>query len=191
MDEVKDTENTEKIEVRDAEPGSVVTRLRELREGFKVDVHVDLEVPGYRGELVARYGALPWEVVRNLALRGERGKRNPDIGPIIAADGLVNAVEGFYFRDGDGLSPVTWQGDPVLTYGDGLAGVLGITGTQSVRETCKAVFPDEFALVSHYGELMEWQAQRDDADEALIQAAKVDDAVHPTSRSSRERPSSA
>jgi hypothetical protein len=164
-----------------AEAGSAISRLRELRQSFTDDVHVDLEVPGYRGELVARYGPLPWDVIRSLAIRGERGRRNPDVGPTLAADGLANAVEGFFFRENDGLTPVTWQGDAVTAYGDALASVLGIEGTQTVRETVKAVFPDEFALVSHYGELMEWQAERDDGDEPVALAAKADDAVHPTS----------
>jgi hypothetical protein len=163
------------------EKGSVVSRLRELRENFATDVTVDLEVPGYRGELVARYGALPWDVIRNLALRGERGKRNPDIAPTLAADGLANAVVGFFTREGDGeKQPLTWQGDPVTDFGPALRSVLGIEA-ETVRETVKAVFPDEFALVSHYAELMEWQSERDDGDEGLAEAAASDDAVHPTS----------
>lgn len=180
----------DKQQGKQAEAGSVVSRLRELRESFSNDAHVDLDVPGYRGELVARYVPLAWDVIRGLAIRGERGKRNPDVGPTLAADGLANAVDGFFFREGDDLVPVTWQGDPVTQYGNALAAVLGIEGTESVRETVKAVFPDEFALVSHYGELMEWQAERDDGDERVIEAAQADDAVHPTSPSPREPQSS-
>lgn len=165
-----------------AEVGSVIERLREMRASFSDDAHVDIEVPGYRGELVARYGPLPWEVVRNIAIRGERGKRNPDIGPLLAADGLANAIIGFYIREGDELKPLTWNGLPVDSYGESLRLVLGLTDAQTVRETVRSVFPDEFSLVSHYGTLMEWQAERDDADEGLIAAARVDDAVHPTSR---------
>ena len=166
---------------RVAEPNSVVARLRELRESFVNDITVDLEVPGYRGELVARYAPLPWEMIRNFAMRGERGKRNPNIGPPIAADGLANAVVGFFFREEEKLVPVTWQGDPVEKYGEALASVLGITGVETVRETVKAVFPDEFSLVAHYGEFMEWQAERDDGDESVRDIAKTDDAVNPTS----------
>lgn len=166
---------------RKAEPNSVMSRLRELRENFTQDITVDLEVPGYRGELVARYAPLPWEMIRNFAMRGERGKRNPNIGPTIAADGLANAVVGFFFREDEKLVPVTWQNEPVEKYGDALAKVLGIEGTETVRETVKAVFPDEFSLVAHYGEFMEWQAERDDGDEELREMARNDPAVNPTS----------
>lgn len=170
-----------------AEPGSVVSRLRELRQSFGDSATVDLEVPGYRGELVARYGPLAWDVIRNLALRGERGRRNPEMGPILAADGLANAIVGFFTREDDGtLKPLTWNGAPVTAFGEDLRSVLGIDA-QTVRETVREVFPDELALVAHYGELMEWQSERDDGeDEALIEAAKVDANVHPTSTSSRE-----
>lgn len=166
---------------RAAEPNSVISRLRELREGFVNDVTVDLEIPGYRGELVARYSPLPWEMIRNFAVRGDRGKRNPNIAPTIAADALANAVVGFYFREDEELVPVTWQGDPIDKFGDALASVLGIENVETVRETVRAVFPDEFSLVAHYAEFMEWQAERDDGDEGLKDVAKQDDAINPTS----------
>lgn len=173
------------------EQGSVVSRLRELRASFNDTATTDIEIPGYRGELLARYAPLGWDVIRNLALRGERGKRNPEMGPILAADGLANAIVGFYTReDGGELKPLTWNGEPVTGFDGNLRDVLGIEA-ETVRETVRAVFPDEFSLVAHYGEFMEWQSERDDGtDEALIEAAKVDAAVHPTSASSRERTSS-
>lgn len=168
-----------------AEPNSVVSRLRELRESFGSDDTIDLPVPGYRGELIARYAPLAWEVVRAIALRGERSKRDPNIGPTLAADGLANAIVGFFFRDtidpDADLTAVTWQGDPVTAYDPALASVLGLKDAETTREIVKATFPDEFALVAHYGTFMEWQAERDDADADLIEAAKVDTGIHPTS----------
>lgn len=173
-----------------AEPGSVMSRLRTLREEFSTGPqHIDLDIPGYKGALVARYGPLPWEVVRTLAIRGEKGKRDPQNGPIISADSLANAVQGFYFREDDGtLVPVTYNGTPVIAFDKALMAVLGIEGTQTARERVKAVFPDEFALVSHNARLMEWQESRDDGDDELAAEVAADDRVGPTSPSSLARP---
>jgi hypothetical protein len=181
MDE-DETQIEQEVETPQAEPGSVMSRLRTLRENFQTEQTIDLDVPGYRGELVARYGPLPWEVIRQLAIRGERGKRDPNNGPMVAADGLANAILGFFYRNDSGvLAPVTKNGDPVTAYDAGLMSVLGIEGTQTTRERVKSVFPDEYALVSHYAALMEWQESRDDGeDEALIAEARSDEAVGPT-----------
>ncbi len=186
-DELQDDEQGEQAPTASPtpEPGSVMTRLRAIREEFTSGPqHIDLDVPGYKGALVARYGPLPWEVVRTLALRGEKGKRDPQNGPMIASDSLANAVEGFFFREDDGtLVPVTYNGDPVLKFDNALMAVLGIEGTQSARERVKAVFPDEFALVTHNAKVMEWQESRDDGDEELAEEVAADDRVGPTSHS--------
>jgi hypothetical protein len=175
-----------------AEQGSVLDRLRTIRTEFQAETTHDIDVPGYRGRLVARYAPLPWEIVRGLANKAEKGKRNAHIAVVVASDGLANAIVGFFFRDDDGkLAPVTLHGEPVTQYGDALAQALGIIGAETPREIVKAVFPDEYALVAHYGAFSEWQAERDEEDEDGIGAvAKADDAVHPMLTSSREPQSS-
>lgn len=179
-------EADEPIEGDEVEAGSVISRLRELRQEHTSATTKKLELPGYKGELLAEYAPLPWEVVRALAMRGERGKRNPQIAPIVAADGLSNAIQGFLYRDPETgeEEPITLHGEPIEQYGKALAQALGIelAPDTSTREIVRAVFPDEFALVAHYGAFMEWQAERSDDDEAeLIRQAKGDEFVHPTS----------
>lgn len=185
MSEEQDIE-IEEQENAQAESGSVIARLRELREEHTLATTKKLELPGYRGELIAEYEPLPWDIVRQLAMRGERGKRNPQIAPIVAADGLANAVQGFLYRDPESgkETPVTLHGEPIERYDRALAQALGIdvTAETTTREIVRSVFPDDFALVAHYGALMDWQAERSDDEEAeVVRAAKVDDAVHPTS----------
>jgi hypothetical protein len=172
--------------VEQVEAGSVISRLRELRKEHTEATTRKIELPGYQGELIAEYAPLPWDVVRGLAMRGERGKRNPQIAPIIAADGLANAIQGFFYRDPETgkETPLSLHGEPIESYGKALAQALGIDlgPDASVREIVRAVFPDEFALVAHYGALMDWQAERsDDDEERLVLAAKGDEFVHPTS----------
>lgn len=166
-----------------AEPGSALSRLRALREDFTNAATVDLDVPGYKGELVARYHPLPWEVIRQLAIRGEKGKRDPNNGPMIACDGLANAIEGFFIRAADGsLAPLTYNGDPVLTFNAALMAVLGVEGTQTARERVRAVFPDSFSLVAHYGSLMQFQETRttdEGEDEDLLAEAGEDETIGP------------
>jgi hypothetical protein len=183
MSEVEDLQNEAAAGMRDdAEPNSIVARLRELRAEFQADVSVDLPVPGYRGELVARYAPLPWNIIRALAIRGDKGRRNPENAPMIAADALANACIGMYYRGvGGELEPVLHQGDPVR-YDKGLAYVLNLEG-ETTREIVRAVFPDTTSLVAHYGALMEWQSEREDEDaegDALRAAAESDDSIRPS-----------
>jgi hypothetical protein len=189
MSEVQDIENEPETEViggAQAEAGSVISRLQHLRKEHTEATTKKLELPGYRGELLAEYVPLEWEVVRQLAMRGERGKRNPQIAPIVAADGLANAVQGFYYRNPETgeESPVTLEGEPIERFDRRLAKALGIEVTKetTTREIVRAVFPDDLALVAHYGAFSEWQAERTDDDESeVIARAKGDDAVYPTS----------
>jgi hypothetical protein len=166
------------------EPGTVLDRLKEIRREFQAEHEVALEIPGYRGELLARYVPLPWEVIRNLTMRAERMRRAPDIEVTVAADGLINACVGFVYRDvaSGKREPLKFGGEEITGYGPTLARALGIENVETVREITKAVFPDDMALVSHYGMLMDWQAERNDSDEERVQsAATTDEAVHPTS----------
>lgn len=181
-----------KDESRQPEQGSVLDRLRAIRQETRAQTTHDMEIPGYRGLLVARYAALPWEVVRGLANKQEQGKRNPNIAPMIAADGLASAVVGFFTREpGAKLEPLTLRGEPITYFGDALKEALGIENAETNREITIATFPDEFSLVAHYGEFVEWQTERAGQDDEQIEAtAKTDDAVHPTSTSSREPQSS-
>jgi|SRR5215207_3594762 len=183
MSEDQIIEDETATEATDAEVGSVLSRLRELKQEQTEATTKKLELPGFRGELLAEYAPLPWDIVRQLAMRGERGKRNPQIAPIVAADGLANAVQGFIYRDNTTgeETPVSIHGEPIERYDKALAQALGIEG-ETTREIVRAVFPDDFALVAHYGAFMEWQAERSDEDEAdLIRAAKGDESIYPTS----------
>jgi hypothetical protein len=170
------------------EPNSPLARLREIREEFQADNDVELELPGYRGELLGVYKPLPWEMIRQIALRAERNRRAPDIEVTVAADGLLNACVGFVYRDQDGTKkPLTYGGQEITGYNTLLRDALTLTDKHGIkpetaREIVRAMFPDDMALVSHYGALMDWQAERDESDEERIMAAaEVDDAVHPTS----------
>ena len=42
---------------------AALARLREIRRKVGERITVDMDVPGYQGMLVARFGPLPWDVV--------------------------------------------------------------------------------------------------------------------------------
>jgi len=166
------------------ESGSTLDRLKQIRAEFQADHDTEIEIPGYRGELLGVYKPLPWELIRAMTMRAERNRRAPDIEVTVAADGLANACIGFIYRDPDTgeKSPLKFGGQEIAGYGKPLAAALGIEGVETVREIVKAVFPDDMALVSHYGSFMDWQAERNEEDdERTLDAAAADEAVHPTS----------
>jgi hypothetical protein len=183
-DEITDTEDEASPSV---EAGSPLDRLKTIRQEFQAEHEVALELPGYRGELLGRYTPLPWEMIKQIAHRVERMRRAPDIEVTVAADGLLNACIGFYYRDRDGnRAPLTHNGVEITGYGPTLRDALALVDKngikpESSREIVKAMFPDDMALVAHYGALMDWQAERNEEDEEGVQArASEDDAVGPT-----------
>jgi hypothetical protein len=188
MDERTDEFMPDPEEQLAAEAGSPLDRIKAIREEFQAEHEVALELPGYRGELLGRYKPLPWEMIKAIAHRVERMRRAPDIEVTVAADGLLNACIGFYYRDTNGnRSPLTLNGVEITGYNTSLRDALALTDKNGIkpetaREIVKAMFPDDMALVSHYGALMDWQAERDESDEERVQTtANADDAVHPTS----------
>lgn len=185
----KDIDEMTPITQGQVEAGSALDRIKQIREEFQADNEVALDLPGYRGELLARYRPLPWEIIRGIANRVERNRRAPDIEVTVASDGLLNACFGFYFRGDDGERvALKYNGEEITGYNSRLVAALDLTDRNGIkpetpREIVKSMFPDDMALVSHYGSFMDWQAERDEEDEERVQgAASSDDAVHPTSR---------
>lgn len=167
----------------DAMPGSPLARLREIRESFKGERHIDLDVPGYQGILVARYQPVLWETLKKIGKRAEKSKANPEFEVLAAADTLAHACIGMYCREEDGsLTEVTFEGEP-CRYDHGLASHLGFDEPSlTVRQIVRATFPDSLALVAHYGDVMEWQAGVEQEADAALE--EDDEVFRPTSASS-------
>ena len=104
-------------------PGSVLGELRARAAQLAAQQTIDLEVPGYNGVLVARYGAV--SISRIYA-------QNPDqLIPkwTVAADTLGRALVGLYGRNEAG-EPEPLQHDVPTRFDDELVGMLGLHPTE-------------------------------------------------------------
>lgn len=129
--------------------------LRTRHEALSADRHLDVEVPGYEGRLVLRFGPVPWSAIartQTLASRDDREGRG-----LLAAnmDVLIAACREVLFRDEDGsLATIDPSGEPRRIDPE-LATVLGIDST-SARDTLRWLFPSEVAIGVAAGEVLDW-----------------------------------
>jgi len=144
-----------------------------------------MDVPGYQGMLVARFGPLPWDVVER-AMKEQMQRGGTDATPAVAADALAHAVVGFFYRPGgdDPIQPLEYpEGTPVVRFDKSLAEALGITHAETAREIIYALYlTGEAALIYQYNRLMDWTVDRDYAiDEDVAVEASEDPDVGPLS----------
>ena len=155
----------------DAAEASVLAQIRKRREELKRDRHVDLDVPGFDGLLVARYQPLAYRKLREIIQRAEKQHRSdPAMEELAgAADVLNNACVGVFVRENGELTPVTYKGEPVLRFDRDCAGALGLDEEQTARDVLFDVFPDEFSVIRQYAAFSEWQARTEpEANEELV-----------------------
>jgi len=139
--------------------GSLLSRIRERRAQLQEERHLDLDIPGYDGMLVARYRPLPWDEVKKIGEKVEKSK-NPRKELYAMADVLVRACDSIWFRDPETneLRPVQ-SGEPVR-YDDRLAEALGFTA-DSARQVLLATFNNDLAVTAHHMEAAEWMQASD------------------------------
>lgn len=154
-----------------AAEGSVLAQIRQRREELKRDRHIDLDVPGFDGLLVARYQPLAYRKLREIIQRAEKQHRSdPAMEELAgAADVLNNACAGLFVREGGEVVPVTHNGEPVMRFDRECAAALGLDQEQTAREVLFDVFPDEFSVLIQYKAFSEWQARTEpEASEELV-----------------------
>ncbi len=98
-----------------------VDRLRSLAEreqGTAKDL--DLPLPGFGGEVLVRYGPLPWD--RFLALAGDAAGGDADAVLQANLDALIGACEALMFRREDG--EVVSLADELRAHGEDVQGEL-------------------------------------------------------------------
>jgi hypothetical protein len=145
-------------------PGSVLGELRARAAQLAAQQTVDLEVPGYSGVLVARYGAV--SISRIYA-------QNPEqLIPkwTVAADTLGRALVGLYGRNADGY-PEPLQLDVPTRFDDELVALLDLHPTErSVRAVLVALCGGgelgESRLWAHYMQYQGWLMAGGEGEEA-------------------------
>jgi hypothetical protein len=165
MEETTEVQATD-VATGNGEPPSEFARLRARRAAIALRKTVDLEVPGYQGDLLVRYHLLDWQVVRKLlqhldptraTLQESEREFNAQV------DTLIQACEGLYFRKEDGtLHDLECKWDKTFSEHMGYDPDLAA----SARAVVKLTFDNDLALSAHYVELMNWMnGQSVEADE--------------------------
>ena len=163
----EDTETTSAHTPASA-PGSVLNDLRARAAQLAAQQTIDLEIPGYNGVLVARYGAV--SISRIYA-------QNPDqLIPkwTVGADTLARALVGLYGRNAAGV-PEPLQHDVPTRFDDELVEMLGLhPAERSARAVLVAVCGGgelgESRVWAHYMQYQGWlMAGADDGDAPALE----------------------
>jgi hypothetical protein len=139
---------------RPMEAGSLQERLHQRRAEMQAQEPEEFDVPGYEGIIVARYQILPWKQHRAITARHEKSRDVAERDMYVAADTLINACVD--------LAEVLPDGSrKPLGYKWGVKAAQELFGVDSPLETARqgilACFPRDGLLMSHYGEVMQWQ----------------------------------
>lgn len=149
-----------------ARGGSHLDWLRARHAALKEDRTIDKPVPGYEDRLVVRYGPVPWSVMGKL--QGVAAATNPNPTMLDAAntDVVIAACRDVLVRDDagelEGVNP-----DGPVQFGPELAALLGAEAT-TARGVVEWMFPSEWAVASHAGELVNWTRDADREDNETL-----------------------
>lgn len=159
-----------------AEPTSHLSRLRAKRDEKLADKHIDIEIPGYDGELWCRYRPVSWDDLKKIGEKVERMKhaRKELLG---FCDVLIAACDSFLVREEPGaeLEPLNPDDPEPIRYDQRLADALGFTPNQpgSARSIVLGTFglavSPELAITAQHNELGEWmEGANVEADEETL-----------------------
>jgi hypothetical protein len=155
---------------------SVLERLKQKRESIGAKKFHDMDIPGYDGELVARFKRMRWEALKDIAEQAEQSqaKRKELNGH---ADVIATACEELFIKkvlpggeeeltplrelypEEFGAVPVRF--DPRLsTFLD-----LKIDGAPTARKVVFAVFNNDLAVTALHNDLGAWmQSSKNEED---------------------------
>lgn len=144
-------------------------RRREARENREP---LDLPIPGYGDELVARYRVLDYDELQKLERRGSKMAQAGDTeaGLKVTMDTIAQACIGIFLRQDDGsLKPlnecVTEFGDEPVRYDARLAETVGVDAEGKVRVVIRRVFPTDLSIIGHLAQISNWMEGVNDTDD--------------------------
>jgi hypothetical protein len=137
-----------------AQPGSLLDRIREKRHDATAEATLDLPIPGWDFELVARYRLIdPLVEGKDIAQRIRKQFRgDPESAEFwTLIDTMIAACEGLYGREGDEpLKPVSVNGDRPVRFGPDLAEALDLPDA-TARDVVVGVFRGNKAAARAHG----------------------------------------
>ena len=135
--------------------GSLRDRLRAAKTQHDASVTHELAIPGYGGQLVARYHTLDWRARRKIGL-AVTGPNIPARELDAAADILIASCDGVDAHVDGAVQPLE------MKLGRELAVFLGDEGAETDRQGVLLIFPSELALMQHVEQLAALQATADE-----------------------------
>lgn len=159
-------------EAAGSNPGSLAAQIKEKRQELSQARHLDLEIPGYNGLLVARYVPVDWDEMKKIAEKVERSK-NPRKELLAHADTLIIACDEIFARQDGELVPLHKafglpDAEPV-GYDDRLAGCLDIADATTARQVLLRTFENDLAVTAQHNVVAEWmQESRQEDDEDFL-----------------------
>lgn len=136
---------------------SILASIRQKREKLGAgSTPVTLDIPGYDGELLARYKWVPLRTLTRTAQQLSAMSEPTEQSINAAADSLVATCQEILIRVGDVVKPLAKDSLPI-TFGDPrLAEALGFQHQSEARENCKQVFRNEYAVIAQGAQVVEW-----------------------------------
>lgn len=148
-------------DIQDAAPaqGSILSRLAARRAELAAGRSpLDLEIPGYSGELWCRYRFVEYERVAKIATKLEKVKDEATRNLLACQDTLITCCEEILVRDKNGglvsLAGELGDGKPVR-FDLRLAEVLAFDA-ENARDVVRGVFENDFALIGQAAEVTTW-----------------------------------
>lgn len=153
--------------------GSILGNLQAKARQHDQREPLELAIPRFEGDLVALYEPIEWKIVNQIIHRIEKSK--DEMAELYAAaDLLARACADFKVRVDDNLVSISEVADDLedgtpVRYDQNLAKALGIEdqipSQHKGRQTVLAVFKNDFAVVSHQNQVVEWlRGEEADAD---------------------------
>jgi len=146
---------------------SIAERLRKLRSEHSRTV--DIDIPGYEGDLFCRYSLIDSKRINQIAERVRRTiKAKDDRGLAAALDTLIAACDEFFVRDNGEERPVREVAglDTPVKYDLDLAAFVGfkeeLPQEATARQVAMALFMgNDIAIAGHNAALSRWMLRNE------------------------------
>lgn len=141
---------------------SALDRIRAKREQIASDTTEIFDIPGYDGELCARYRRMEWTEIRRVAERATNS-RHPQKELHGQADVIAAACVELLIRPDRDNDPEKFErlgevdGEPVR-FDVNLAQMMGWEGVTRPRDIVRSMFGNDMAVSMHHANLINWMS---------------------------------
>jgi hypothetical protein len=157
------------VEAPEETGSSIISDLRRRQQEVHRERHIDKEIPGYGGQMFARYRLFTFAELSALVPRRGRGEQSEQ-NLRINVDLLAKACEEILVRKDGELIPLAQEAqfDAPVRYDARLAELLGIDASKA-RDVVLKTFGADLVLSAHADDLVEWMRNAsDEADEDFL-----------------------